>query len=465
MPEKNASEVPRQARELFAKGKEAVDRNNLDYAFTIFMQLLQQEPAYYECREALRLAQIKKTGVGRGFLKKIVNTANPLLEKAQLTVRSNPESAIQAAEQALCSDANNWSAHKLLAEAALAMDLPRTAVLSLELVRRGNPNDRECAKSLALAYVANRQSSKAAAIYEELLKANPNDAEIGPLARQLAAQRTMDEQGYSKLESGDGSYRDVLKDKDESVRLEQESRIHKDADTLAVLIDRKYDEIRADPYNLTAARELADLYAQAKDYASALKYYKMLADLPGADPTLDKAINSLTVKQLDAAAASLDKTAPDYEDQAAEIQRQKELFQFEDCKKRAEKYPTELGIKYELGTHYLRLGLLTEAIQEFQRSQRDPHRRLQSVFQLGKCFAARGMNEMAVRQLNSAINEKSAMDDEKKDMIYTLGTVLEKMEKRNEAVKQFERIYEIDIGYRDVSKKVDDFYAGGGAAS
>jgi hypothetical protein len=74
------------------------------------------------------------------------------------------------------------------------------------------------------------------------------------------------------------------------------------------------------------------------------------------------------------------------------------------------------------------------------------------------------MNEMAVRQLTSAISEKSAMDDEKKDMIYTLGCLYEKMGKREDAMKQFERIYEVDIGYRDVGKKVDAFYSGGGTA-
>ena len=31
-------------------------------------------------------------------------------------------------------------------------------------------------------------------------------------------------------------------------------------------------------------------------------------------------------------------------------------------------------------------------------------------------------------------------------------------------MEQFKLIYETDMGYRDVAKKVDDYYAGGGAA-
>jgi hypothetical protein len=38
--------------------------------------------------------------------------------------------------------------------------------------------------------------------------------------------------------------------------------------------------------------------------------------------------------------------------------------------------------------------------------------------------------------------------------------VLEKMGKVEEAIEQFKQIYEIDIGYKDVSAKVDAYYAG-----
>lgn len=51
-------------------------------------------------------------------------------------------------------------------------------------------------------------------------------------------------------------------------------------------------------------------------------------------------------------------------------------------------------------------------------------------------------------------------DEEKKDLIYNLGCVLESMGRKEEAIEQFKQIYEVDIGYRDVAAKVDAFYAG-----
>ena len=78
---------------------------------------------------------------------------------------------------------------------------------------------------------------------------------------------------------------------------------------------------------------------------------------------------------------------------------------------------------------------------------------------LAQCFAKRGINESAVRTFQNAIKEKASLDDEKKDLVYNLGLVYEKMGKKAEAIEQFLQIYETDIGYRDVAAKVDAHYA------
>ena len=79
---------------------------------------------------------------------------------------------------------------------------------------------------------------------------------------------------------------------------------------------------------------------------------------------------------------------------------------------------------------------------------------------LAQCFAKRKMFDMAAKKLQEALKEKVGFDDEKKELIYNLGCVLESMEKKEEAIEQFKLIYETDIGYKDVAAKVDAFYAG-----
>ena len=74
---------------------------------------------------------------------------------------------------------------------------------------------------------------------------------------------------------------------------------------------------------------------------------------------------------------------------------------------------------------------------------------------LAQCFAKRRMFDLAPRTLQNALKEKLVFDDEKKELIYNLGCVLESMGKKDEAIEQFKLIYEVDIGYKDVAAKVD----------
>jgi tetratricopeptide (TPR) repeat protein len=66
---------------------------------------------------------------------------------------------------------------------------------------------------------------------------------------------------------------------------------------------------------------------------------------------------------------------------------------------------------------------------------------------------------MAARKFQDALKEKPGFDDEKKEMIYELGCVLEKMGKADEAIEQFKQIYEADIAFKDVGVRVDAYYA------
>jgi tetratricopeptide (TPR) repeat protein len=150
MPEKTISEIHRSVRELYDRGNAAIQKKNYDYAIAIYNQVLQQEPAFYPCREALRACQFAKAGSGGGFFKKVFGTASasPLLAKAQIQLRTNPEEALATCEQILNSDPNHGAANKILAEAAMQLGFPKTAVLSLEICFKNSPRDTDVAMRL-----------------------------------------------------------------------------------------------------------------------------------------------------------------------------------------------------------------------------------------------------------------------------------------------------------------------------
>src|SRR5262249_46184026 len=99
-------------------------------------------------------------------------------------------------------------------------------------------------------------------------------------------------------------------------------------------------------------------------------------------------------------------------------------------------------------------------IKEFQKAKGNPHKSVSSMNYLAQCFAKRKMFDLAAENLQDAIKEKLVFDEEKKDLIYNLGSVLESMGKKAEAIEQFKLIYKVDSSYRDVEAKVEASYSG-----
>ncbi len=457
MPEKTTAEVPRPVIDLFEKGKQAVNRDNLDYALDLFVDALKKEPGFFDCRQELRKAQLKKSGQKKGFFGKALGGANPNLAKAKVLMGSKPEEALFLAEKALNADANNVGAHRAVAEAAGKLDLPKTAVLSLEMANRVNPDDKDLGLALADAYMANRQGEKADAVLQVLMSKNPNDADLQKKYRTLSANRTLGEGGYDKLGQEGSSFREALKDEGESKRLEQEARTFKDVKTLTSMLEEEYAKLAAEP-SVEQAKKVADIYFDLKDYTNANKYYRQILEVDSSDPELAKRVSLCTLKGFDQRLEQLDSSVEDYEDLKLAIEREKAEFQLDDLKKKVDRYPNELGLKFELGKAYFLSGKFTEATKEFQKSARDAKNRIQSYLYLGRCFAEKKMYDMAAKQLETAIEEKKEFDEVKKDIIYTYGTILEAMDKEDQAIEQYKVIYEADIDYRDVGDKVDAYY-------
>jgi tetratricopeptide (TPR) repeat protein len=460
MPEKSLAEIPRALREQYEKGKAAFERNNLDYAVSILTAVLELEPAFYDCREALRATQFRRAGGsgGTSFFRKVLSKSTSL-PKALAVWRRDPAEALKLCEHTLNGDPNSVAAHKVLADAALALNLPKTAVLSLEIAHRTAPKDREVTVKLAQALTLLGQWQKAEGLMNELLAANPNDVNLLEKAKNIAARRTLNEGGYDRLSDGQGSYRDVLKDKAEAVSLEQEARSHHRGEAGDQLLQQYAKQLEADPSNLRALRSIAEIHMERGDFDQALEFYQKLQGTEAVDPSLERSIAEVYARRFDLTLEQLDKDAPDYEDRAAAIRKEKEDFLIQDAQQRVGRYPTDLHLRYELGVLLFDAGRIGDAIAQLQKAQQHPHRRIRALFYLGQCFQQRNMADLAVRTFQNALKEKQVFDEEKKELVYHLGLAFEKMGREEEAMEQFKNIYEADIGYRDVGERVDRYYA------
>ena len=458
MPEKSLNEIPRAWREQYEKGCLAFERNNLDYAVQLLGKVLEQEPGFYQCREALRAAQHKRGGGHRGVLRKFLGSGRKLMQ-AQMALRKDPREALRLAEEILNEDPQSHSAHRVLADAALALDLPRTAQLSLEIAYKHAPRDRDVGLKLARLLARSGQGARAEALMQALAAAHPHDSEIIQSAKDVAANRTMSEGGYGALEGGGGSYRDILRDEKESVALEQEKRDYRSEDAAANLIADYETRLAQEPENLRLWRAIAELYAEKQQFEKALAAYARLEEAETGDPSLERAVARTRERQYDHRLAQLDPQDSAQAVQIEALRREKEDWLLAGARRRVERYPNDLQLRFELGVLYSEAGRIKEAIQEFQKAQNNPHVRIQAIYQLGRCFAQQRMFDLAVRSFENAIKEKPVFDDEKKELIYALGTAFEGLGKTEAAMEQFKLLYEADIGFKDVAAKVDAYYA------
>ena len=465
MAEKSITEIAGDMRRLHTKAIEAAQRENTDYAIALFCQILEKEPGLFECRQQLRAAQFAKAGTATtGFFKKMMSGAgsSPQIAKAKMTLNKNPAEAMAVAESVLSGDPNNLMAHRIIADAAQVLDLPKTLVFTLETMAKISPKDKTLVIELAHAVAeTGSDANTAEKILNDLIRSSGYDGDLLQAQKNLSAHKTMDEGGYGALAGGEGSYRDILKNKDEAVSLEQEKRVQKSEDVVGRLIGEYETRIQMEPDNLKIQRSLAELYTQKNRFDEALVVYaRIKATEHGNDASLDRAIADTKVRQMEFGLAQLNPFAPEHAEQVAQLSAEKLEFQLAECRQRVEKYPTDLALRFEMGQLFFQAGKISEAIQEFQKAQGNPHKRIAAMSYLAQCFAKRKMFDLAADKLQDAIKEKPGFDEEKKDLIYNLGLVLETMGKKSEAFEQFKVIYKDDGGYRDVTAKVEAYYAG-----
>jgi tetratricopeptide (TPR) repeat protein len=109
---------------------------------------------------------------------------------------------------------------------------------------------------------------------------------------------------------------------------------------------------------------------------------------------------------------------------------------------------------YDLGVAYKEMGLLDEAIAEFQKALRGIEHRIRTFEALGQCFIEKGQYQIAVTILSRAPAEAGATDEKLVGVLYLLGYASEALQKFNDALAYYERVFAVDITFRDVNDRL-----------
>ena len=109
---------------------------------------------------------------------------------------------------------------------------------------------------------------------------------------------------------------------------------------------------------------------------------------------------------------------------------------------------------YDLGVAFKEMGLLDEAIAEFQKALRATEGRLRTAEALGTAFFDKGQFGVAENLLRRAVETLSGSDDDKIGLLYWLGRAREAQGKNVEAVGAYERALAVDIRFMDIGERV-----------
>ncbi len=456
MAEVTFEDAPRKARELFDKGFAAMERGNLDYAMDMFMASLEIEPRLLRARKFLRAAAVNKFKAAKGgaathLITTLTGAFTLMSGKSQL--KKKPEQALKTAEKLLRTDPFNLTFIQFLTQAAEAADLPEVGILTMETAREQYASNIKFLDALGNLYLRVNRTHDGRACFEEINRQRPNDPKYIKAMKDSAALDTMQKGGWNEAQS----YRDVMKDSKEANLLEQESKAVKSNKDMDALIRDLQIKCTREPENINYKRSLADMLARADRYEEALKMLtEAFNQTGGSDPQIDRALSALKNRHFDYQIAQLNSAGKTAEAEAK--QREKVAFLLKDAEDRVQRYPNDLQFKYEYGVLLFEHGKINEAIQEFQLSSRNPQRRIRSLYFMGLCFKQKNQFDIALEQFQKAVSELSIMDDNKKDILYEMGTTCDLMGDLDKAIGYFKEIYAVDIRFKDVADKIDKAY-------
>ncbi|MBM4186480.1 MAG: tetratricopeptide repeat protein [Gemmatimonadetes bacterium] len=115
---------------------------------------------------------------------------------------------------------------------------------------------------------------------------------------------------------------------------------------------------------------------------------------------------------------------------------------------------------YDLGIAFKEMGLLDEAIAQFQKALRAPEGRLKTSEQLGIAFFDKSRFAIAEAVLRRAAESLPGGDEEKIGLIYWLARALEAQRRFEESLKYYERVLAVDIRFLDVGERVHRLTSG-----
>jgi len=449
---------------LVDKAKECVEKRNYGYAIELYQQALTLSPNDVEARKALRavaVRNVKENGVSKvsAILKGLV----PMLKL--ILPSKDPERRMMAAEQYLKNDPGSAKVLRKLGMAALKAGHTETAVWVFEDLYHNHSKDAEAARTLAQAYEAVGMIGESLDTYKILEKIKPGDREAQVKIRDLSASGLAQSIQTATEGAADGkASRKVLKSDEETEKLKLLDGGGRTPEEIRKVAEYVAEDAEKRPKDPNLRIKLGDTWMRIQEWDQALAAYKQAQEISPTEYRIKMKLQDLEMAKMLVPIRQLREKIKGGADGEAKKQLQGTESKYYNYRlkcfmEREGNYITDLNIAFELGNLYFRFRNFDEAAKRFQKTQNDPSKRAQSLLRLGVCFKSMGQNNLSEEAFTGGINSievNISQSDIKKDLTYERAVLYEALERPEDAKKDYQAIYAVDIGYKDVGAKLKE---------
>ncbi len=229
-------------------------------------------------------------------------------------------------------------------------------------------------------------------------------------------------------------------------------KLQKEFDSIEFYIEQGYLEL--------AAKSLDELEAE---FGARTEIANLRARLDGGLPTsiieietglTDSVETEYALEQSPATAAQSPKIFDNFDEFKDELDAQETQT--------ATNADEDYEMHYHLATAYKEMGLIENAIREFQDAINlveinDGTRRFfQCANLLGHCFMEKQMPKLAAQWFMRDLEVADLTDEEKQAIYYELGNAFEASGEQEKAAGYFEQLYADNVDYRDVSRRLQN---------
>lgn len=460
---------PRKARAWFDQARNVTDTGNYAYAISCYISGLKFDPDSMTAHEALRDVALRyKVSEGKpaGFGDKPPVAGKGPLEKMLAAEYkwskdlANGDLALEVMEHAVAL----WHAEEENQMGEVAHWVGEHAVGAL--VNAKKPDKKKILRVRDL-YAEVGDFIKALEVGRHALRIDPDDHELAEELSNMEAEAVIQK---SKLDDEKADFTDAIKDKNKQDKLEQMDSVAISKDRQAELLQTLRDDHDNNPDDhqtfdklvraLTqgdvkeledeAIERLVDYYKKSGQY----RYKMQVGDIRMKQ--FKRYIRALKAKY------EADPSNAENREKFNQALVQQAKLELNEFTERVKNYPTDLGLKFQLGIRQLKLQKFDDAVASFQEAQSDPKNRSAALAYLGEAFAGKGWWDEAIDTFRRGIeNHESETDGTALMLRYDLMNALEQkarkernLELADEASRIGSKIAQTNINFRDIRDRL-----------